>query len=418
MLNDLKFAFRQLLKSPGFTLTAVLTLALGIGANTAIFSLVNSIMLRPLPFPKQDRLAKIEYGIGEIGYFPKGWIRALGEHSNSFAAISGFGADEESNVAGTDSSDRVFGAVVMANAFDTLGIRPALGSFFTRQDELAGRDAVVVLSYGYWQQRFAQDPNVIGQTLRIDGLSRRIIGVMPAGVRFPYGDTQFVTPVAFKGGDPLDPWRTFDLRLFGRLKDGVTPAQAQAELHRLHTTMLPLFPWRMPDAWAADLAVVPLLESEIGDTRPRLLLLFAAVGLILLIACANVANLMLARAAGREREMAVRGALGASSGRLIQQLLSESVLVGGLAGMAGLLAAAASLQGLVRLLPADTPRLNEISLDWRVFLFAGVASLLTGFIFGLIPALKMASPNLLGLCAQAVAAWRAKHRSFACRWSW
>jgi predicted permease len=152
----------------------------------------------------------------------------------------------------------------------------------------------------------------------------------------------------------------------------------------------------MPDGWAAELTVVPLLESEIGATRPRLLLLFAAVGLILLIACANVANLMLARAAGREREMAVRGALGASSGRLIQQLLSESVLVGGLAGIAGLLAAAASLQGLVRLLPADTPRLNEISLDWKVFLFAGVASLLTGFIFGLIPALKMASPNLQG----------------------
>ena len=396
MLNDLKFAFRQLLKSPGFTLTAVLTLALGIGANTAIFSLVDSIMLRPLPFAQQDRLAKISYGTGEIGFFPKGWIRALGEHSASFAAISGFGADAESNVAEADSSDRVFGAEVMANAFDTLGIHPAVGSFFTRQDEMAGRDSVVVLSYGYWQQRFAQDPNVIGQTLRIDGVSRRIIGVMPAGVRFPYSDTQFVTPVAFKGGDPIDPWRTFDLRSFGRLKDGVTPAQAQAELRRLHTTLLPLFPWRMPDIWAADSTVVPLLEAEVGATRPRLLLLFAAVGLILLIACANVANLMLARAAGREREMAVRGALGASSGRLIQQLLSESVLVGALAGIAGLLAAAASLQGLVRLLPADTPRLNEISLDWRVFLFAGLASLLTGFIFGLIPALKMASPNLQG----------------------
>jgi hypothetical protein len=205
MLNDLKFAFRQLLKSPGFTLTAVLTLALGIGANTAIFSLVNSIMLRPLPFPQQDRLAKIEYSAGEVSFFPKGWIRALGEHSHSFAAISGFGADAESNVAGANSSERVFGAEVMSNAFDTLGIHPALGSFFTHEDELAGRDSVVVLSYGYWQQRFAQDPNVIGQTLRIDGLSRRIIGVMPAGVRFPYGDTQFVTPVAFKGGDPIDP---------------------------------------------------------------------------------------------------------------------------------------------------------------------------------------------------------------------
>jgi predicted permease len=395
MIKDFKFAFRQLRKSPGFTLTAVLTLALGIGANTAIFSLVDSIMLRPLPFPHQDRLVRIYDSEGDLT-FPKGWIRALGEHSDSFAAISGFGADAESNVAGTDSSDRVFGATVMTNAFDTLGIHPLVGSFFTRDQDRTGQDLVVVLSYGYRQQRFGRDPNVIGQTIRIDGVSRRIVGVMPAGVRFPYADTQFVVPVAFKGGDPIDPWKTFDLHIFGRLKDGVTPALAQAELHRLHAALLPLFPWRMPDTWSADLTVVPLLESEVGATRPRLLLLWGSVGFILLIACANVANLMLARASAREREMALRGALGATSGRLIRQVLSESVLVGALAGVAGLLAAAASLRGLVLLLPPDTPRLNEISLHAPVFVFAAVASLLTGFLFGLIPAIKMASPNLQG----------------------
>jgi predicted permease len=394
MINDLKFAFRQLRKSPGFTLTAVLTLALGIGANTAIFSLVDSIMLRPLPFPQQDRLVRVESR--DDGLFPKGWIRALGEHSDSFAAVSGFGPDAESNIAGTDSSDRVFGATVTANAFDTLGIHPLVGSFFTRDQEQTGQDLVVVLGYGYWQQRFGQDSNVIGQTIRIDGISRRVVGVMPAGVRFPYADTQFVVPIAFKGGDPIDPWIKFDLRIFGRLKDGVTPSQAQAELHRLHAALLPLFPWRMPDAWAANLTVVHLLESEVGATRPRLLLLFSSVGFILLIACANVANLTLARAAAREREMALRGALGASSGRLIRQLLSESILVGALAGLAGLLAAAASLRGLVLLLPLDTPRLNEISLRTPVFVFAAVASLMTGFLFGLIPAIKMASPNLQG----------------------
>ena len=392
MINDLKFAFRQLRKSPGFTLTAVLTLALGIGANTAIFSLVDSIMLRPLPFPHQDRLVGINSG--DVSPFPKGWIRALGEHSGSFAAISGFGADAESNVAGTDSSDRVFGATAMTNVFDTLGIHPLLGSFFTRDEEQPGQDLVVVLSFGYWQQRFGQDPNVIGQTVRIDGVSRRIVGVMPAGVRFPYADTQFVIPVAFKGGDPIDPWRTFDLRAFGRLKDGVTPAKARAELHGLRASLVPLFPWRMPDSWASDLTVVPLLESEVGAMRPRLLLLFSAVGFILLIACANVANLMLARAAAREREMALRGALGATSGRLIRQLLSESILVGALAGIAGLLAASASLRGLVLLLPSDTPRLNEISLHAPVFLFAAAASLVAGFLFGLIPAIKMSTPNL------------------------
>jgi predicted permease len=410
MLKDLKFALRQLRKSPGFTLTAVLTLALGIGANTAIFSLVDSIMLRPLPFPQQDRLARIEYSTG--GVFPKGWIRALGEHSDSFSAVSGFGADAESNVAGTDSSDRVFGAEVMANAFDTLGIHPAVGSFFTPDEAFAGRDLVVVLSYGYWQQRLGQNPDVIGQTIRVDGISRRIIGVMPAGVRFPYADTQFVTPVAFKGGDSYDPWRAFDLRIFGRLKDGVSPEQAQAELRRLRAALLPLFPWRMPDTWASEMTVVPLLESEVGATRPRLVLLFGAVALILLIACANVANLMLARAAGREREMAIRGALGASSGRLIRQLLSESLLLGAMAGVAGLLVAAASLRGLVQLLPPDTPRLNEIALHWPVFLFAAVASLLTGFIFGLIPALKMASPNLRGMLGSGSRAVAGKASQF------
>jgi predicted permease len=410
MLKDLKFALRQLRKSPGFTLTAVLTLALGIGANTAIFSLVDSIMLRPLPFPQQDRLARVVYGTGEV--FPKGWIRALGEHSDSFSSMSGFGADAESNVAGTDSSDRVFGAEVMANAFDTLGIHPAVGSFFTQNEGIAGRDLVVVLSYGYWQQRFGQNPDVIGQTIRVDGISRRIIGVMPAGVRFPYADTQFVTPVAFKGGDPFDPWRPFDMRMFGRLKDGVSPAQGQAELRRLHAALLPLFPWRMPDTWASETTVVPLLESEVGATRPRLLLLFGAVALILLIACANVANLMLARAAGREREMAIRGALGASSGRLIRQLLSETLVLGAMAGVAGLVVAAASLRGLVQLLPADTPRLNEIALRWPVFLFAAVASLLTGFIFGLIPALKMASPNLRGMLGSGSRAVAGKASQF------
>jgi predicted permease len=391
MLDDFRFAFRQLRKSPGFALTAILTLALGIGANTAIFSLVNSIVLRPLPFAQPNRLARIGYSTGEVAFFPKGWIRALGEHSASFVAISGFGADEESNVAASNSSDRVFGAAVMANAFDTLKIQPALGTFFTPQDGIAGRDLVVVLSHGYWQQRFGRDPSVIGQTVRIDGVSRHILGVMPAGVAFPYADTQFVIPIAFKGGDPIDPWRNFDLRMFGRLKDGVTEHQAQAELRRLHPSLLPLFPWRMPDAWASDMTVVPLLDSEVADTRSRLFLLFAAVGLILLIACANVANLTLARAAGREREMATRSALGAAPARLIRQLLSESILIGVFAGIAGLLAAAASLRLLVQLLPADTPRLNEIALRWPVFVFAAAASVLTGCLFGLIPALKMSA---------------------------
>ena len=239
------------------------------------------------------------------------------------------------------------------------------------------------------------NPGAIGQTIRIDGIERRVIGVMPAGVRFPYADTQFVTPVTFRGGDPIEPWQDFDLRGFGRLKAGVTPAQAQEELRRLQRSCCRCFHGGCRTSWAArhDGGAAAGVRSG-SDMRPRLMLLFGAVGLILLIACANVANLMLARAAGREREIAVRSALGATGSRLVRQLLSESVVLGAVAGLVGLLAAAAGLQALVTLLPADTPRISDVSLHWPVFLFAAAASVVTGVLFGLIPALRMASPNL------------------------
>ena len=396
MFRDSIYAVRQLKRSPGFLLAAVATLALGIGANIAIFTLVDSILLRRLPFPEPEQLMRIEGSPGDSDamLFPKGWIRALDQHAAAFSAISGYGADTESNVGDGSSAERVFGAQVMANAFSTLKATPAAGRFFAADDGIAGHEPVVVLSYGFWMERSGGSPAVIGQTIRIGGVFRRIAGVMPADVHFPYADTQFVTPVTFKENDAFDPWTDFDLRAFGRLKPGVTPAQAQAELRGVHGHLLPLFPWVMPDAWAAEMTVAPLLEAEVGAMRPRLLLLFAAVGLILLIACANVANLMLARGAGREREMAIRGALGASRGRLLRQLLAESVVLGLLAGAAGTMAAGLSLRGFIGLLPANTPRLAEVSLGWHVLGFAAVASVLAGLLFGLIPALRMAAPQL------------------------
>ncbi|MGB6193794.1 MAG: ABC transporter permease [Terracidiphilus sp.] len=392
LLQDFRYALRQMRRAPGFTLTAVLTLALGIGANTVIYTLIDSIMLRPLPYPQQDRLMRIPYG--DNSFYPKGWLRALAEHSRSFRAISGFGADVESNVDQGETPSRVFGAEVMANAFDALDVQPAAGRFFGAADSVANHEPVVILSNGYWRERFARNPQAIGQTMRIDGQWRRIIGIMPAGVHFPYADTQFVTPVTFNHANPIDPWNSFSLRAFGRLNDGFTPGQAQAELRRLHGILLPLFPWRMPDIWASDMTVVSLLEPETGPVRPRLLLLFGAVGLILLIACANVANLMLARATAREREIAIRGTLGASGRRLIQQLLSESVVLGLAAGAVGLIAAFASLHVFVSLLPANTPRLEGVRLHGDDILFTLAASLVAGLLFGLIPSLRMASTDL------------------------
>jgi predicted permease len=408
LLNDLRYALRQVRKSPGFAATAILTLALGIGANAVIFTLVDSIMLRPLPFSHQDRLMRIN-GTTNADIYPKGWIRELGSHSKSFQSISGFGANTEMNVSSDASVDREFGSAVTVNTFDTLGIHSTLGTFFSKEDAITGQDQEVVLSYGYWRQHFGGDPTILGQRIRIDGVWRTVLGVMPAGVRFPYPDTQFVIPVSFKGGDPIEAWQTFDLRALGRLKDGVAPAQAQAELRGLHNVLLPLFPWRMPDSWASDMAVVPLLQAEVGAVRPKLLLLFGAVGLILLIACANVANLTLARTNGREREIAVRGALGASGKRLVQQLLTESLVLGILAGIVGLMAAAASLQVFVRLLPADTPRLDNVSLHGSVLLFAAIASVVAGFAFGLIPAVKAVRT----VSSQLLDTLRSGSRSFA-----
>ena len=408
--RDIRYALRQLNRSRGFAVVAILTLALGIGANTAIFSVIDSILLAPLPFPHQDRLVQLKAGTDYYNY-PKGWIREYQRRARSFHSISGYSLNAEYNVTGSGNSSRAFGSTVSANLFETLALRPALGRFFAASEENIGQDRVIVLSDGFWRQQFGANPNVIGRNLLLDGVNREIIGVAPPATHFPNFETEFWIPIAFKAGDPFDPWTIFGYQAIGRLRDGVSALEAGAELESMHREMLTLFPWRMPDNWAADVSVVPLLNSIVGDIRPRLLLLSCAVGLVLLIACANVANLMLARAAARQREIAVRSALGADTGRLVRQMLTESAVLAALSGFLGVLLAALSLGALKLVLPPDTPRLANLALRTDVFLFAAAVSLLTGVLSGLVPALQTGKRDLQGsLRTNAGSVFGAAHR--------
>jgi predicted permease len=393
--QDVRYALRQLNRSRGFAVVAILTLALGIGANTAIFSVIDSILLEPLPFPHQDRLVQV-IADPDASHAPKGWIREYQARSHALASVSGYSLNTEFNVTGVGNAARAFGSTVSTNIFDTLGVRPVLGQFFSSADAVDGQDRVIVLSNGFWKQQFGADPNVIGRNLLLDGVNREVIGVAPPQTNFPDFDTQFWIPIAFKSGDMYDPWTDFAYQAIGRLRAGFTPSQAQAELQTVHRQMFAKFPWIMPDEWASDVRVTPLLASVVGDVRPRLLLLSGAVGLVLLIACANVANLMLARAAARQREIAVRTALGANTGRLVRQMLTESAVLAALAGSLGVLLAALSLNALKLVLPPDTPRLANLALHRDVFLFAAAVSLLTGILSGLVPALQAGNRDLQG----------------------
>ena len=397
--QDVRYALRQLNRSRGFAVVAILTLALGIGANTAIFSVIDSILLEPLPFPHQDRLVKIssrsDSGTDYYAY-PKGWIRAYQQRSRTMSSISAYTLNAEYNITGGGEAARAFGSEVSVNLFDTLGVHPMLGRFFAPEEQNFGQDRVIVISNGFWRQQFGGDPGVIGRNLMLDGVNREIIGVAPPQTHFPDFDTRFWIPVSFKPGDPYEAWQSFTYDAIGRLREGVPHVRAEAEFNSLHREMLTLFPWRMPDTWAGRMLVTPLLNSIVGDVRPRLLLLLGAVGLVLLIASANVANLLLARAAARQREMSLRSALGANGKRLIKQVLTESAVLAVLSGGLGVLLAALSLSALKLALPPDTPRLANLALRGDVLLFTAGISLFTGFLSGLVPALQTRRNNLQG----------------------
>jgi predicted permease len=389
LAQDLRFAARMLRKNPAFTCIAALTLALGIGANTAIFSLVNGILLVSLPYAHPEQLVTLSSADPGGATYPRGAFVAMREQMQTMdVAAYAEGHDFNLSGAGLGEPIRVSGTYVSAEFFSLLGVQPALGRTFLPGEDIAGQDGYVILSYALWQERFRGDPSVLGVSINLEGTPRQIIGVMPADFRFHSSKTQLWIPLHNDSRATSDYWAGDFMPIIGRLHRGATPAQANSEIHLFQSRVRTLFPWTMPTSWNADMGVVPLQNGMVSEVRSRLLMLLGAVGLVLLIACTNVANLTLSRAATRQKEIAIRSALGAERFRLLRQLLTESVLLAGLGALLGLVFAAEGLRLLKALLPADTPRLLDVHIDWRVLLFTAVLALLTGLLFGLAPALQ------------------------------
>jgi predicted permease len=367
-------------KCPGFTSIAVLTLALGIGANTAIFSLVNGILLVSLPYSNPERLVSV------TGTYPKGAFVAMRRQIHTMD-VGTYAEGRELNLTGFGEPVRLTGTSVSAELFSILGRRPELGRTFYPGEDVAGRDNFVILSRALWEQRFGRDANVLGRSIELGGVSRQVIGVMPAEFRFPSTKTQVWIPMHNDPRDAVSFWAGDFMPGIGRLRAGSTIQQARTEIRMFQSHVGALFPWPMPAKWNASVSVVALQNGMVADVRARLLVLLGAVALVLMIACSNVANLTLSRAATRGKEISIRSALGAGRERITRQLLTESVLQAFFGGLLGLAFAKGGLTLLKAVLPPDTPRLAEVRIDWHVLVFTSALVILTGILFGFAPAL-------------------------------
>ena len=391
VLQDLRFTFRQLRKSPGFALTTILTLALGIGATTSIFSLVNAVLLRPLPFPQPDRLVEILHenhvgGVATLSSISYPDFFDWRAQSHSFSTMASY-RDEQSTLTGAGDAQNLQGETVSSEFFRVLGVHPALGRDFLAADEKPGQH-VVMLSYELWQSTFGSRPDIVGKTIALGGQAYTVAGVMPARLAFPIQNPAPEVWTALsadavdpEGDSPPTHSRGMDmLTVIARLKPGVTVEQARAEMSSIDRNLATQYPDTNKHYLSAH--VVTQLESLVGDTRPALRILFAAVSLLLLIACANVAGLLLARSSRRRAEIALRAALGASRGEIVRQVLVESLLLSFLGGALGLAFSTFFLQAMLRFVPQNLPRLDTISIDTTVLGFTVLASLLTGLLFG------------------------------------
>ena len=397
LMQDIRYAIRMLAKNPGFTIIAVLTLALGIGANTAIFSVVSGVLLRPLPYPEPEKLIALSektanFESSSISY-PNflDWQR----QNTSFSAIAAYRQDDYS-LTGSGETERVRVGMVSHGFFELLGVHPVRGRLFTAEEDRLGTAKVALIGAGLWQRKFGSSPDVLGKTLNVNGDGYTVVGIIPRSFRLDGVNFDEIKDIYIPIGqyaDPLFQQRNVHegMRAIARLKPGVTLAAARADMDRIASDLATAY----PDAdKGAGIRISFLRDSIVEEVKPFLLILLGAVGFVLLIACVNVANLQLSRATARAREFAIRASLGATQSRVIRQLLTESILLALAGGGLGLCLAAWGTQAAIRLIPETLPRSQDIGIDGRVLIFTLVASVAAGILFGLTPALRTSQPNL------------------------